>query len=447
MREGPWYNAVTAFQRMTERGMAMEKKDFAFGRKLRRRVSALLAALLLLSAFAACPGLSATAEAEGGSGGKEWRDIVDVIAGEGFTVALREDGKVLYAGDDFSGAGRRIRTWDEIERIERQGWPNYLIGYRRDGSIRLEALLDPDWYGNEDLLSEKDLASWRAVEQLYLDYDVCLGLTRAGTVLALPRSEKYAGVCREVSAWRGIRQLACEYSAVLGLRQDGTVVCAAVDNEDGRERKAFWEDRNAPKHIRDLVPGSYGVYVIDENGTVVYGVSGEGWTNIDRLYFASDSMFGLRRDGTVAVVHYIAQWDDRVARVGEWNHIKELGFDITGIARYVPVGLREDGTVCAITEYETGEPYAYWDFTGWRDVQKLFSGTDCTVGLRSDGSLLVTGGEFGTLDFQNEIARWKDIRAVYFAVGEFTDHVIGLKRDGTLVAAGDNSKGQCNVTG
>ena len=84
-------------------------------------------------------------------------------------------------------------------------------------------------------------------------------------------------------------------------------------------------------------------------------------------------MFGLRRDGTVAVDQEASQWDDRIARVGEWTHIKELGFDITGIARYVPVGLREDGTVCAITEYEDGEPYGWWDFTGWRDVQKLFS--------------------------------------------------------------------------
>ena len=198
---------------------------------------------------------------------------------------------------------------------------------------------------------------------------------------------------------------------------------------------------------RDLVPGAYGLYVIDENGTVVYGLFGQVWTNIDRLYFASDSMFGLRRDGTVAVDQEASQWDDRIARVGEWTHIKELGFDITGIARYVPVGLREDGTVCAITEYEDGEPYGWWDFTGWRDVQKLFSGTDCTVGVRSDGSVLVTGGEFGALDFQDEIARWKDIRAIYFAVGEFTDHVVGLKTDGTLVAAGDNSLGQCNVTG
>lgn len=433
-------------KRILSEGRVKKMADLFRSKGLKCLLTALLTLSLAL-AFCALPGLAVRAEA-GSAAGAQWRDIKDVIAGEGFTVALREDGKVLYAGDDFSGVGQRIRSWDGIERIELQGWQSYLVGYREDGSLRLEALLDREQYGYSDLWSEKDLASWSGVEQLYLDYGVCLGLTRAGRVLAISRDPEYDGLCRELSSWRGIRQLGdVGYGLVLGLREDGTVTCAAIDDEIGNGARAFWADRNAPKHIRDLVPGAYGLYVIDENGTVVYGLFGQVWTNIDRLYFASDSMFGLRRDGTVAVDQEASRWDDRIARVGEWTHIKELGFDITGIARYVPVGLREDGTVCAITEYEDGEPYGWWDFTGWRDVQKLFSGTDCTVGVRSDGSVLVTGGEFGALDFQDEIARWKDIRAIYFAVGEFTDHVVGLKTDGTLVAAGDNSLGQCNVTG
>ena len=61
--------------------------------------------------------------------------------------------------------------------------------------------------------------------------------------------------------------------------------------------------------------------------------------------------------------------------------------------------------------------------------------------------MLVTGGEFGTLDYLDEIARWTDIRAIFFGGGEYTDHIVGLKTDGTLVAAGNNSQGQCEVHG
>lgn len=426
----------------------MKNQCHAPGEKLRRRLAALLAAALMFTAFAAHPGLTRRAEAAGSSSrGGEWRDIVDVIAGEGYTVALRDDGKVLYAGDNFSGAGDRIAAWDQIVRIERQGWEPYLIGYRQDGSIRLEALCDPEDYAYTTLWSERDFASWWDVEQLYLEYSLCLGLTGEGRVLALPGSVDSIELCREVSGWRDIRQLAVTgFSGVLGLKADGTVVCAAAD-EYGMDAKAFWESKNAPKKIRELVSGPYGVYAIDEKGTVVTGVSGAGWNNIEKLYFASDSMFGLRRDGTVAVDLSFAMGDSRLEEVARWDHIVELGFEVTGFARYVPVGLKEDGTICAVTKGYSGEPYGCWDFTGWRDVQKLFSGTDCTVGVRSDGSVLVTGGEFGTLDYQNEIARWRDIRAVYFASGEYTDHVVGLKTDGTLVAAGDNSLGQCNVNG
>lgn len=426
--------------------MTMKTIWFAAGEKLRQRISVLLAAVLLLTAFAVCPGLSIAAEAENGRSGKEWRDIVDVIAGEGYTVALREDGRVLYTGNDFSGVGRRIASWDGIERIEIDGWQNYLVGYRQDGSIRLEALLDQEKYGSTDLWSEKDLASWSGIEQVYTMSGICLGLTRDGRVLTVSRSPDEDALCRELSTWRGIRKLAFHF-VILGLKQDGTVICTSAEDEYGQEIKAFWESPNAPKHIVDLISDVSGLYAIDDNGTVVFGLDNETWTNVERLYLASDSMFGLRRDGTVAVYLGYAMDDPRLQEVAAWHHIKDLGFEITGWARYVPVGLKEDGTVCAVTEGYMGEPYGAWDFTGWSDVQKLFSGTDCTIGLRSDGSLLVTGGEFGSMDCQDEIAGWTDIQDIFFAKGEFCDHVVGLKRDGTLVAAGDNSFGQCNVNG
>ena len=55
--------------------------------------------------------------------------------------------------------------------------------------------------------------------------------------------------------------------------------------------------------------------------------------------------------------------------------------------------------------------------------------------------LLATGGQFGTREYLDEIAEWKDIVSVSIA----EDHIVGIKADGTLVAAGDNHHGQCNV--
>ena len=410
------------------------------------RLFSLLLAALLMMVFLFQPSLSARAESPAADGG-EWQRIVDVIAGNGFTVALRADGKVLYAGEDYFGAAERIADWENIGRIEVQHWGWYLIGYTRDGGVRLEALYDWETYNWGRLLREEDFSAWNDVKQIILDYDYCLGLTNQGTVLVLPLEEEWVEFCREITGWSDVRQLVSSgYSAVLGLKEDGTVLCAEREDMD-ETYKQFWSAPDAPKNIRELVPGSYGIYAIDEEGTVVFGVSGPEWTNIEKLYFASDSMFGLRRDGTVAVLDFLLD-DERIQEVASWDSIVELGFDVTGWARYVPVGLREDGTVCAVMTEYYGGPYGDWDTTGWTDVQKLFSGTDYTIGVRSDGSLLVTGGEFGWADWLEEVAGWTDIQAIFTSSSdEAPGHIIGLKTDGTLIAAGDNSFGQCEVGG
>ena len=403
-----------------------------------RALSALLA-VLLLAAFALLPGAAALAESPAASEG-QWRDIVDVVVGEGFTVALRGDGSVLYAGEDFHGAAERIADWEQIERIELQSWPLYLIGYTEDGRIRLEALYDWELYPLLPRWQEEDFADWTDVRQLFLQHGCALALTGEGTVNTLPLEESWIELCGEVEGWTGIRQLAIGNSAILGLREDGTVLCA---DEYGAYTEALRE-RDDTKKIRELISSFAGIYAIDEEGTVVTGSLGPEWTNIASLYFADASMFGLRRDGTVAA-YGADPGDPRIQAVAGWDHVVELGFDITGWARYVPVGLRDDGTACAVTmDYDGLSPYGDWDVAGWTGVRKLYSGTDYTIGVLDDGSLLVTGGEFGRADWLEELAGWTDIRAIYVSsTDDAPGHIVGLKNDGTLLAAGDNSQGQC----
>ncbi len=61
-----------------------------------------------------------------------------------------------------------------------------------------------------------------------------------------------------------------------------------------------------------------------------------------------------------------------------------------------------------------------------------------TVALREDGTVLAAGDDqFG----QCQVGDWKDI--VYIAAGKY--HTLGVREDGTVVAAGDGQFGQCNV--
>ena len=63
-----------------------------------------------------------------------------------------------------------------------------------------------------------------------------------------------------------------------------------------------------------------------------------------------------------------------------------------------------------------------------------------TVGLKKDGTVVAVGdNEYG----QRAVSDWTDIVRVTAGWG----HTVGLKKDNTVVARGDNSQGQCDVGG
>lgn len=70
----------------------------------------------------------------------------------------------------------------------------------------------------------------------------------------------------------------------------------------------------------------------------------------------------------------------------------------------------------------------------------ISAGFDHTVGLRSDGTVVAAGPRCSKAC---DVMSWRNIIAI--AAGKY--HTVGLKSDGTLVAVGDNKKGQCDVSG
>ena len=96
---------------------------------------------------------------------------------------------------------------------------------------------------------------------------------------------------------------------------------------------------------------------------------------------------------------------------------------------------------------------AYQAATGYRDALKrsyqiryrdlhegkIAAGSNHTVGLKADGTVVAVGyNRYGSCNVRG----WTDI--VSIAAGD--DHTVGLKADGTVVAAGRNEKGQCKVS-
>lgn len=68
------------------------------------------------------------------------------------------------------------------------------------------------------------------------------------------------------------------------------------------------------------------------------------------------------------------------------------------------------------------------------------AGFDHVVGLRNDGTVVAAGSNSHG---KCNVDSWKNI----IAVSAGANHTVGLKADGTVVATGDNDYGQCNVSG
>ena len=62
-----------------------------------------------------------------------------------------------------------------------------------------------------------------------------------------------------------------------------------------------------------------------------------------------------------------------------------------------------------------------------------------TVGLKADGTVVAAGNNAAD---QCNVSDWRDIVAI--TASDF--HTVGLKLDGTVVAVGYNFLGQCNVS-
>lgn len=74
----------------------------------------------------------------------------------------------------------------------------------------------------------------------------------------------------------------------------------------------------------------------------------------------------------------------------------------------------------------------------WNNLASVVSHTYHIVGLKTDGTVVAAGNNNKG---QLNVSAWSDIVSVDTDYG----HTLGLKRDGTVLAAGNNNLGQCNV--
>jgi len=141
----------------------------------------------------------------------------------------------------------------------------------------------------------------------------------------------------------------------------------------------------------------------------------------------------LRKNGTVMAIgecntNSIKNWEDIIA-ISADNPI---------------VGLKENGTVVTSCDYEDGllGPCDICKTKKWKNIVAISAKGGHIVGLKRDSTVVaIVPSQFIEDKGQGDVGNWKNITDI--STGAY--HTVGIKKDGTVVAVGDNEYGQCNV--
>ena len=350
-------------------------------------------------------------------------------------ISMKESGDYNEAVDAFATLGNYLDALDQVNECQ------YLMAdqLQAQGETAKAAIAFGKLIGYKDA-KERSFALWH-INSIMASCDNTIGLQADGkVVVAGQNSNRFLST----SDWADIVSVSVADQHIVGLKADGTVVAAGTEQEDVCD-VSEWSD------IVEISTNSFHTVGLKADGTVVAtGQNNEGqcnvssWTNIVAISTGQFHTVGLKADGTVIATKFTAdstffpyagQCD-----VSNWNNIASV------LARGSrTIGLKTDGTVVAAG--------SNCDVSGWTDIAALEMGQDCTIGLKKDGTVVAIWEESHRLDgtavvaandiknYLHEVNSWSNIIAV--AAGD--GFVVGVKRDGTVVAVGINTDGQCNV--
>ena len=234
--------------------------------------------------------------------------------------------------------------------------------------------------------------------------------------------------------------------AVYCLNNDGTVTVYTEDEDirqDFAERYASWSGI-----VKIYVGYAGSLFGLDEDGDAlvpddrvasIYVEGGSKWLDILPIW---NGFYGVTSGGNIAIVDFR---DDPISasKVDSLQGCTKVEYIETKDIH--PIGLTAAGTIATAGAgpllYDGGQQYKEWD--NLSDISVCDHSTDL-FGLTNDGTILYEGAfSSGGEDFFDDAdaTSWTDIAAI--STGN--SHLVALKKDGTVLAAGDNQYGQCNV--
>ena len=289
------------------------------------------------------------------------------------------------------------------------------VGIKKDGTV---VATGSNEYG------ECEVSDWTDIVKVRAGETFIAGLKSDGTVVASGvfydeemSSDDYNGYSWEQTDgvnWTDIVDIAAGYGNLVGLKADGTVVMVG-DGYYAEQDVSQWSN------ITKIVADSYHTVGLKSDGTVV----------------ATGQVVSIKGDEN----SYTFEQDWKNCEGSNWTDIVDVAvYDIGCTA-----GLKSDGTVVFLGS-DAGYGYQYKDSPFDDYVNELVQLTDISqisvsntgdvYGLKSDGTVIFVSN---SLKSDSEVAQWTDVDCVK----AFVNGVVGLKKDGTMLISGTPDVNQC----
>ncbi|MEN6340043.1 MAG: protein kinase [Clostridiaceae bacterium] len=266
-----------------------------------------------------------------------------------------------------------------------------------------------------------DIPVRASAAQQQAQYEAAVQLIQSGSWALVP------------SAYDFSKRISLDYYPQTAVLDSDGRVCLSTDVEQDREA--------AGKLTSAVMVSNAGEAVLHDDGTVSWlRKPNLRWSDMTAIAGADALLVGLKDDGTIRIEvmgSEGAETVDRDAYLEEWNLTEALEWtDIVSVAAGYGniIGLASDGSVvtCGSSSFGT------LDGAVFNRVFVAVSAGDCGfAGLLQDGTV-ETSYEL----CQSEVETWTDIVAI--SVG--ASHIVGLKNDGTVVAAGPDDVGENDVS-
>lgn len=416
-----------------------------------------------------------------------WRDVVSVYVQNFTTVGITKDGKVFTEGclkNKFPAS----EQWDNIIAVSFTN--KCMVGLKKDGTVVSTS-------------PELDTSRCKNVVSIIAFSDYSLLMLKSDKTVEMISDAKTKETAFNTENWTDIESIYHSYGYIIGLRTDRTLAISAANYPYRTLGVEDWTDVKAV-----VLQERAGVYGLKTDGTILLtGIAADekkealSWSGIKEIFASDDYLIGLKYDGTVVSAGLsfeygepcdVSEWHDivsvcvndkqtaaltadgKVVSTGcvlnffSWENIASIGIykssvvalkrsgeiysspdsnilDRENIAAFSAhnnqiITLKKDGTA---TRTYYGSSFDCNDkddideeIKGENIIAVEAGGDEYAAALKYDGTVIVQG-------YYNEIdvSLWHDIVAVSAAFS----HVVGLKLDGTVVAAGDNTYCQCHV--